>query len=172
MNGRLRLGLLLAALAVAGWLAVFGDKTPPGTLVEARVEGAPPRATPAAPPAVVIAPEDDVPPGQVRRLPRRAGWYEDALAGNDLFAPPVREAGAVAPAAPPPPPEPPFRLIGRMAEAGQWTYFLEREHAAHALRVGDEAAGFRLSAASAQELVFTRLADRARFTLALDAQRP
>lgn len=167
---------MLGGLAIAGWLAVFGDKTPVNEPVAARTTDRPRSAPPAdavATTPMTVVPEDDS--GPVRRLRSRAGWFELASGGRDIFAPPVvappPQAESDAPPPPPPPPEVPFRLIGRLEEAGRWSYFLERDNAVNVMRPGDEALGFRLVSDSGDTLRLIRVADNASFVIAIESDK-
>lgn len=175
MSPKLRMGLMLVGLVIAAWLAIFGDKTPVNEPVAARgAERA--RPAPAVRPetAVPVAAEPETDTGPVRRLRSRAGWFELASSGRDIFAPPVvaapPQAQNEAPP-PPPPPEVPFKLIGRLEEQGHWRYFLERDNAVHVLRPGEEAVGFRLESDSGDTLRVTNVADKTSFLIAIDSDK-
>jgi hypothetical protein len=148
-GARLRWTLLLAALAGAGWLAMFGDKTPPGGPTRLATAPTPRKAPPlddasrpsarsptarasqAAEPVVAI--EALIPRPQL--LPRRAQGHS----GRTLFAtpppPPEPKAAAAPPPAPMAPPLP-FRFIGKKLEGDVWEVFLARDEASFLARVG------------------------------------
>jgi hypothetical protein len=172
MSPKLRMGLMLAGLVVAGWLAIFGDKTPVDGPVAAR---APERAVghaPRSPADDPVAVDSEQEAGPVRRILSRSGWFVQASTGTDIFATPAANTPAQAQEAPPsPPPESPFRLIGRLEEAGRWSYFLERDDLVNVMHLGSESAGFRLDSATDHELKLTRLSDRAGFVIAIDSDK-
>lgn len=142
---RLRWTLLLVALAGAGWLAVFGDKTPPGgptrTAAPATPDKRAPREAAPRPPAArakqapepVVAIETLIPraellPPQPQGHPRR-----------NLFAsppPPAEPKPVAAPAPAPVAPPLPFRFIGKKLEGDTWEVFLARDEASFLARVG------------------------------------
>lgn len=171
MNARLRMALMLAGLLFAGWLAVFGDKTPVDAPVAARI---PERAAKGSVQtrAPTMTDEGEQEEGQVRRLLPRTGWFALASKGTDIFSATAMSGEAQAQvAAPAPPPESPFRLIGRLEEAGRWSYFVERDDAVHVLHPGGVADGFRLDSATDHELKLTRLSDKVRFVIAIDSDK-
>lgn len=177
MKSQTRLLLMLPVLAIAAWLALFGDKTPvdqdemlaPPRPAAAESASAPAQESPPVP--VVI--EESLPPGQVRRLASREHLAEQATASKDLFGGQGAEPPppAAAPEAPPPPPEQPFVLIGRMLEAGRWHVFLERNGASYVLAAGGEADGFRVDAISEREVRLTQKADKAKFVIPIDGEK-
>lgn len=168
-----RLLFLLPVLAVAAWLAVFGDKTPVDQVVE-----------PSAPVAVggdvpvERAPAAPVASGELPRVAAREQLPAriDSPDARDLFA-------ALAPVAPPPqdaptaqepqeaaPPELPFAFIGRELYRSQWRYFLEKDGQVYVLAPGQQADGFRLETTRAGELVMVDLATRARHIIPLEGE--
>lgn len=133
---------MAAALAAAAALAVFGDKRPASSVVEA-VERAP-RARTAAPPRPSVgaakAASKAAEPVILTLIPRATliGNDDEALGANgDLFgrrdwnpAPPPPDAAAQAAAAAPPPPPMapplPFTFLGKAVADGSWEVFLAR----------------------------------------------
>ena len=181
MNSRNRVLLMLPVLAIATWLALFGDKTPEGEEVVAPV------AAPAGGGALVEAPVDpeagvedpaitgerDV--GQIRRVGGRAGLVNEGEV-VDLFAGTQQAGGESSPEAAPPPPPPeapprPFVLIGRMFDQGQWVVFLEREGRTHVLRAREVAEGYRVDALTLTEIRLTQLVDNSRFVIPIDGEK-
>lgn len=140
----LRWTLLLAALAGAAWLALFGERPqdraapPAGTVVQPALRAPPPsarRATAVAtlPPIEALRLRSELARAGTRRVP-------------DLFAPapwtaaaPRAVAAASAPASdrgPEPPPPLPFRFIGKKLEAGRWEVYLMRGDSSSIAREG------------------------------------
>jgi hypothetical protein len=131
LNDRKRLLIMLPVLAVAAWLAIFGDKSPGGGQVS---EAVAPRRT-----ADVSA--------TVGGSPRPAGGKVSAaasapvgvrqdmqLALNETSSPnlfgtnaPPPPPEATAPPPPPPPPLPNFRVIGSMNKDGRLNVFLDKD---------------------------------------------
>lgn len=148
-----RRGALGLLLLVAGWLAVFGDKTPPG------------QATATAGAAVVVSRHGAVEPRRtagvrsaerVRVSPTVANRGLPALVRRDVLVPTVPRRPAVdlfAPApwamSPVPPPEAPwveapptapalpFTVLGKKLEAGQWEVYLAKGDQTLIVRQGD-----------------------------------
>lgn len=129
--------LLLSALGIAAWLALFGDKTPPGVV---QPHAASSRAAAAVAQAVSGRPAEA---GRAPALPAletlvdRATWADvEASKRADLFAP-ARWVVATPPAAAPvlvvaeapavPPPQPPWRVVGKQWADEQWQVFLLRD---------------------------------------------
>ena len=138
---KLRHALMLAALAVAAWLALFGDKTPNANIAEpADRKGAEkPVAASAASPSPVkasdsVAKKPQKPEPAIRALlPRREliGGASTTNKADPLFAsqnwmpPPPPPAK---PVAPPPPTAPaiPFTFLGKKLEDAKWEVYLSR----------------------------------------------
>ncbi|WP_101943939.1 hypothetical protein [Uliginosibacterium sp. TH139] len=176
MSSRQRLLLMLPLLAIAGWLALFGDKTPPEEQVAMPSRGisAPAAASPGAPAAEAVSEPEEARPGQVKRLGARMGLVERGQRSTDLFsgtgsAPPPPAPAENTP--PPPPPEQPFILIGRMLEAGRWQVFLERNGVAWALREGEVADGFKLVKVSSNEVRLLRETDKTELVIPIDGDK-
>lgn len=148
--------LMAVALAGAGALVVFGDKTPAGSGVAEAVDRRPqPAATPAttvpmpvpAPAAPAQAANGAKPAAAevqiLRLLPRTELIGESgegsfggggALFGSQNWTPPPPP-----PQAPPPPPPPqapplPFTFIGKAASEGAWEVFLARGEKTYVVR--------------------------------------
>lgn len=150
-----RLLMLGALLLVAAWLALFGDKTPSGTVAEPVAR--------AAPPAPPVAAADPVPTEDTAAIeqpvPRSAVVAAPATAEeSDLFAP---EFVPKPPPPPPPPqqaPPPPvlkLSFIGKQLADGKWAAFFERNGQ---VLVGHEGAvldEYRLDAIRDNEVVVT-----------------
>ncbi len=139
-----RLALLLLALVGAGWLAVFGDKSPP----PAGLRGSgPPAAAPATGVPRATAPARPAPTLPLA-MPRARAELADAAGAPvaDLFArpawlaapPPAAAAVAPAPALPPAaaPVAWPYRVIGHKLEAGKWEVFLMRDESSFIAQEG------------------------------------
>lgn len=138
-----RWAVLLLALGVASWLALFGDRQPgrasdPMSGVvhpTARAIASSARASsPAAPVAIEqLRPRVELARSGTQRVP-------------DLFAPapwtllPARSAATVATTARSEGPEPlpplPYRFIGKKLEAGRWEVYLSRDDASAIVREG------------------------------------
>jgi hypothetical protein len=129
--------LLLVALGTATWLALFGDKTPPGVVqphaASSRAAAAVAQAVSGRPAAAGRAPALPA----LETLADRAAWANvDAGKSVDLFAP-ARWVAAPPPAAAPlpvaaeapalPPPQPPWRVVGKQWADEQWQVFLLRD---------------------------------------------
>jgi hypothetical protein len=130
-----RHAVLAAGLAIAGWLALFGDKTPATDIAEP-VTRATPERTPAgtrvAAPAKTVA-KGDAEPAILALKPR------DVLIGATLeekrpsglfnshsWTPPPPPAPKPPPPPPPTAPPLPFTYIGKKLEGGTWEVYLAR----------------------------------------------
>lgn len=155
---RWRLPLLLAGLAVAAWLALFGDKTPAGAPTPRAASGLAPTRT--VPSQAVVSQRTAVSParpaptatGPGRVVPAAAAI--DRLVPRDELLPPAGGPGRDLFASPPPPPLPkpvaapppvaarpvapplPFRVLGKKLESGTWEVFLGREEGSFIVRAG------------------------------------
>jgi len=141
----LRWVVLLGALGVAAWLAVFGDKTPPGVVQPPTASS---RAVMAAtqPASGRAAQTRNAPPlPPVEALVDRATWPDDGEPRRaDLFAPapwmavaPPPVAAPPAPEAPPPPPAlPAWRVVGKQRVDDQWEVFLMKDTQSLVVRQG------------------------------------
>ncbi len=151
-NVRIRWLVLVSLLLVAGWLAIFGDKTPSGGLVAepspahahdsvgaSRTSALPPRAKADAAGAA-SAPQARL----AALLDRRQAWPVSAgKPGVDIFsstswAPPapVRPVASDQVQAPVAPPVP-YEVLGKSQESGKWTVFLSKAGQTVIAREGD-----------------------------------
>lgn len=181
MSGSRRWALWSVLLAVAAWLALFGDKTPPGVAAPG-VRGAPVTPTqrsaakPAAPPAAARS------SGAVEAIealrPRKPASGEIAPPVADLFRNAIWRAPPPPAAAPPPlvgpeqvpvPPQP-YRVIGKKLQADAWEVFLGRGDASFIARVGDTVEGlWRVEQIEPPTLRFTHLPSGQQQTLDIGA---
>lgn len=122
-----------AMLLAAGWLAFFGDKTPPGTLAAVARDSQVPAAAPAGAggrpaPAAASSPVPHI--GRV--LPRetlitaRADGPRVDLFTARSWAPPPPPPMAAVPEVPQAPPLP-FQVLGKKREGPRWEVYLSRE---------------------------------------------
>jgi len=153
-----RLVLMLPVLAVAGYLALFGDKTPTGGAAMPTERHAGPlaagvRSDVTAPAATGQSAQAVAASGAELPLRARIRQSLDAGAGGNLFAPPVnvaaqQQAAAAAAAAAadegPPVPAPGFTYIGRMFRGGNWWVFLDKNGQTYVAFPGTEIDGFRV----------------------------
>jgi len=183
MSSKQRLLILLPILLIAGWLALFGDKTPSsgadeGVVAPVRhVQAAEsePQATPSTTNEAVITGQLDS--SQVMRLRDRA--YLAALenaAQTDLF--PGSGAGdaptaqsAPEPTEEAPPAAAPFTLIGRVYDNDHWKYFLEHDGKTYVAQVGSVMDGFRLQAVTSTEIRLIQLSDKTNIVIPWDGDK-
>ena len=182
-SSRLRWALLLAVLAGASWLALFGDKTPPGAATQrpaatlarqevpargatvARRVPAPGLANSKAENSVAIEPL--VPRDQLLSRSARG-------AGPNLFAsppvpplPPIPQPVVVPVPAPVAPPLP-YRAIGKKLEEGTWEVFLGRNESSFLVRVGSVLeSNYRVDKIEPPTMVLTHLPTRQQQTLSI-----
>jgi len=157
-----RVLILLPLLGVAAWLAFFGDKTP----LSAQVAEPRENVTPVQNTLDGTTVADDEVSGAVLRLHDRVGLvrYEnlpriDLFQGRSLEQIQAAEEQKKERETPPPePPRQPFRVIGRMQEAGEWVAFLEHARRTYVARTGSIVEGFRVASVSDQKLELTNLA--------------
>lgn len=138
--------LWLPLLAAAGWLAIFGDKTPVDLAVTGAAATAQPQAsTPSAKKGAVgaKAPAASIPVTLLALIPRsqligprdtKAAATPDLFAGRNWTPVPVPLK-----AAPPPPPVAPplpFTFLGKKLEGGVWEVFLARDEQSFVVREG------------------------------------
>lgn len=162
---RKRWWLWLPLLALAFWLAFFGDKTPTGSVVSvptnttlAPKQAAAPLALPIrtnTPSATLssAAPTPAAPTALDPLIPRNKlilGRKTVATTGSNLFAsgtwspppppppPPVKPPPPPPPVAPPAPTAPklPFTFVGKKLEAKMWEVFLARGEQSFVVREG------------------------------------
>jgi hypothetical protein len=166
-GARLRWTLLLVALAGAGWLALFGDKTPPGgttrpAALAMQHQAQPRAAAPRAPgaranqvPEPVVAIEMLIPRSQLLPLHRQDHVHRDLFASPP---PPPDPKTVVAPAPAPVAPPLPFRFIGKKLEGDAWEVFLAREDASFLVRVGSVLdSNYRVERIEPPSMVLTHL---------------
>jgi hypothetical protein len=137
--------LMAGGVAIAAWLALFGDKTPNGGIAEpvARSAGTPANASAARrtetetseaaagnlkrnPEIISLRPRSQLLGATLADIrPARNG--AESLFGTQSWAPPPAPA-APAPAPPPPPSAPPvpFSFVGQKFENNKWEVYLAR----------------------------------------------
>lgn len=180
MTGNRRILLLLPVLAIAGWLALFGDKTPSKAPVASAVNVAAPVAQASAPAGDAPADSatenlDEAPadPTTVHKLRVRTylTGYENAQK-IDLFQgrpvdapPPPEEKKDDAPPPPPPKPPQPFTVIGRMLDDTGWIVFVEHAGRSYVARTGSVVEGFRFDAVESRQIRLTNLADKEEYVI-------
>jgi hypothetical protein len=146
--------LMAAGLAIAAWLAIFGDKTPGGKVAEPVVRAAAARAGVAAQGATTLAvsasasvaatPNTNVSSHNGKLKPESeplilelrareeliggvsAGNKIDGLFGTQSWAPPPPPPSKQAPSPPPAAPAVPFAYIGKKVEDTVWEVYLKR----------------------------------------------
>jgi hypothetical protein len=164
----------LPLLAVAAWLAVFGDKSPAGAQLSL------PIATPRSP-SVAAAPTAPPEPAVVALIAREALYPVSPPVASDAkprdpfssrsWAPPPQ---VQAPVAPPPPSAPPvpYAVIGKKFEAGQWEVFLARGEQTFLARPGQTLEGtYRVDRIQPPALTLTYLPLGQEQTLAIGDER-
>lgn len=132
---------MLAALALAGGLVIFGDNAPESEVAEAVERKPPVAATPVTVVTTARTKTGKAEPAIARLIPRAEliGADDDTIgAGGAVFGtqnwnPPAPSAEALAASQPPPPPPPPpsapplpFAYLGKAAEEGSWEVYLSR----------------------------------------------
>jgi len=139
--------LMAAGVAIAAWLALFGDKTPNGNVAEpvtrTAAKPAAPRDTVAPPIVVAAAPEESPRKSKTKPEPTilalraraeliggaSAGDKTATLFGSQSWVPPPPPPAK--PSAPPPPTAPalPYTYIGKKLEDDAWEVYLTKgEH--------------------------------------------
>jgi hypothetical protein len=134
---KLRHGLLAACMVIAGWLAVFGDKTPDGGIAEA-VARAPAETVAVSRPGAsvrtsALADKGVSAPVILALQPRESliGGTPAAADSVRLFASQNWNPPPPPPQKPPPPQPPsapplPFTYLGKKIEEGTWEVYLSR----------------------------------------------
>lgn len=129
-----RHGILAAALAIAGWLALFGDKSPMQDFAEpvvrkAASQAAKPRDTGTKPAAAPLQRTQDI----LALQPREAliGTTLENQPSTTLFNSHSWTPPPPPPPKPPPPPPPsapplPFAYLGKKLEDNTWEVYLAR----------------------------------------------
>ena len=169
LTARQRGALLVLGVLVSGWLAIFGDKTPPdqlksvGAHAPSRMDSVQERATE---PRVWQLVEAEVPGRISHGLPART--HGDSRAGGARGSPsvvlfaatswqpaPKQEAlQDVRPSAPPLP----FLVLGKKLQEGRWEVFLSRGDQTLIVSSGDEIDGvYRVKRLEPPMLVFEYL---------------
>lgn len=169
-SSRRRWWIWLPALGLAGWLALFGDRSPSGKAATLSVplRLAPP-AESVARPLPVIAPKTAVgaEPEPIEMLVPRDRWVAAASADTastarrDLFStrnwnppPPPAPAVAAAPVAPPLP----FKFLGKKFEGETWEVYLTRGEQSFIAREGQTLDGvYRVTKIAPPSLTLTYL---------------
>lgn len=138
----------LPLLAVAAWLAFFGDKTPTGKTESVNAVIPTSRTTTTAPSQNVRSDSgtNAATPATLEALLARDLLYprvKSNSAGTDLFAsgswtppPPPRIAPPVLPPPAPTAPALPFTYIGKKLEGGSWEVYVARGEQSFVLRPG------------------------------------
>lgn len=175
MSANKRVLLMLPVLAVVGWLALFGDKTPNKTTVAAAVDVAGPAQAAADPQqSAADGPDADaMEPGTVRKLRARTYLtdYENApkidlFQGRPVDAPPPEEEKKDdTPPPPPPKPPQPFTVIGRMLDDAGWIVFVEHAGRSYVARTGSMVEGFRFDQVEARQVRLTNLANQEEYVI-------
>ena len=146
---KLRHTLMAAGVAIAAWLAVFGDKTPNGKVTEPVVRTTAPKAR-VAPQGIVTtaslfvasAPPPTTHHGKLKPEPvilalrpreeliggASSGNKSDGLFGSQSWTPPPPPPPPSKPEVLPPPTAPaiPFKYIGKKVEDSIWEVYLAR----------------------------------------------
>ena len=155
-----------ALFAGAAWLALFGDKTPSGlaspTQAAAKPPAAPPRSTAnrgTSPSASAMLGSD-----AMESLVPRDSLIVDASrssAARDLFATANWSPPPAPPLLPAPAPvvaAPPFSVVGKKLEAGQWEVYLMRGDHSFIAREGATIEGaYRIDKITPPNLTMTQL---------------
>jgi hypothetical protein len=128
--------MMAAALAVAAWLALFGDKTPNGGVAEPVVHATstPARAAASVTSSVAIKESDDKTKGDTTILVLKnrqqlmggalADSRPDALFKSQSWTPPLPPPTPPAPPPAPTAPPLPFKYIGKKVEDGKWEVYV------------------------------------------------
>lgn len=143
---RLRWGFWLVLLAVAAWLAFFGDKTPnPGPRAAAVVNAVAPATAARRPPARTEAVAEPVQALRPRAEPEAlARPQADLFAVADWHRPPIPPPPPPGPALAPveaPVPVPNYRVLGKKQENDTWEVFLGRDDLSFIAREGETLEG-------------------------------
>ncbi len=178
-----RLVVLLPVLALAAYLAVFGDKTPQGA-AKAAVPLARPTAAAAAlarAPQVATNRKLAVPLERIEAVMPRGQLMSAASAPSaNLFASPTwsaRPQPALAPAQPlaaqpVPPAVPSYRVLGKKLENDSWEVYLGRDDSSVIVRAGDTLDGtWRIDAIDPPSMLMTHLPSGAAQSLAIGDSR-
>lgn len=181
--GRWRWLLWLVLLAVAAWLAVFGDKTPAASLA-----GAGARAGVLPSLAVVAPASPSTPTGNRIRAAQGPTATLEPLQQRDTLIPltpaerPIRDIFSAASWAPPVPPAaapasaapvlPPFTFVGKKLEGEQWEVYLSRGEQSFIARQGSTIDGsYRVDKIEPPTLTMTQLPQAQTMTIAIGETR-
>lgn len=185
MSSKQRLLLLLPILLIAGWLALFGDKTPSSgaddgvvaPVSHAQTAESEPQASPSTANEAVITGQLDS--AQVMRLRDRgylvglenaaqtdlfpgSGTGDAPAAQNEIPLPTPEEA---------PPAAAPFTLIGRIYENDTWKFFLEHDGKTYVAQLGSVMDGFKLQAVTSTEIRLIQLSDKTNIVIPWDGDK-
>lgn len=153
-----RVLLLLPFLAIAAWLAFFGDKTPPGeapvTSPARSVSGSVQSDVPASASADASTPEAAVPVGFARDGLRALLDQDQPVNLFNNGRPPEPEHPQ---AAAPETPQPAFRFVGRMLRDGRWNVFLDSDNATYVVTPGAMIKDYRVDAVQSHQVQVTHL---------------
>lgn len=177
MSSNRRVLIMLPVLAIAGWLAFFGDKSSSRNTPVAVAANVAAPTTPAQPVEsdAAAAPEDTAAadPTTVHRLRVRTYLtdYENApkidlFQGRPVDAPPpAEEKKDDMPPSPPPKPPQPFTVIGRMLDDAGWIVFVEHAGRSYVARTGSMVEGFRFDSVEARQVRLTNTADHEEYVI-------
>lgn len=138
--------LMAAALVVAAWLALFGDKTPNTGIAEpvTHTAGASTHATVAVSAPIVKNDSEDKSKGDATILVLKnreqlmggalADSRPDALFKSQSWTPPPPPPAPPAPPPPPMAPPLPFKYIGKKIEDGKWEVYVTIGNQAYVVR--------------------------------------
>jgi hypothetical protein len=165
--------VMLTLLAVAAWLAFFGDKTPASLATAVPRPSMPVAASPARPQSrsTAAAGPRDALPGLAALVARDQliASPSTGRAGRDLFAavqwtPPP--APAPAPAAAQTAPAPAYVYVGKKREGGQWEVYLSRGDQNFIVREGGALEGaYRVAKIEPPTLTISSLSESQTLTI-------
>ena len=124
--------IMTAGLAIAAWLAFFGDKTSPTEIAEPIIRSSEPAALPVvttAPPIANVEQESIILALQPRDTLIGGAQIEKPYAGlfgSQTWAPPPPPPPKPLPPPPPTAPPLPFTYLGKKLEDGAWEVYLAR----------------------------------------------
>jgi hypothetical protein len=164
MNERVRLLLLLPVLGVAAWLAIFGDKSQPGSEDVALFRGGSTQTS-------VAAQRGEAAPLSARESLGKALAETEP---NNLFpvvAAPGAAAAEQAPEAVAEAPPPAFVVIGRMWRDGRWNVFLDRDNQTYVATAGAEISGFKVLAIEAKQVLLKDLSTQSNLIIPIEGEQ-
>ncbi|GAB4058532.1 hypothetical protein [Uliginosibacterium sediminicola] len=162
MNERTRMLLLLPVLGIAAWLALFGDKSHPGSEEVALFRGGSAQST---------APRSEAAPLSARESLSKALAETEP---NNLFPVVAPAGGATAEQAPPPEaeaPPPTFVVIGRMLRDGHWNVFLDRDNQTYVATAGAEISGFKVLAIEPKQVLLRDLSTQSNLIIPIEGEQ-